>query len=295
MLRTLLTPPTLFALLLFGFIAAPLQASNTTSGQDAATKKERSTLEIRTIDILPYGIKTAEKTGGIYFDLANQLAEEAGYPAHNYVAPYARIIFELKSGETDMSILFKYPELQEHVVYIAPLAPLKTVVVGLKGTDIDTLSSLQGKTIGYLRGAKFSDAIDQDTSIKKLETIDFSQAVKMLLYKRVDAIIGPMAPIISAAIELGHDQRLFGKPLTVAERTPWIQISRKSLNRISPERLSAAFDSLDKRDAVQKIHHHYLAPQTAPQQHQRTRPNTISPKQVTKTEIPLLNPQNPSR
>jgi len=247
---TLFTLPPLLTVLLVSLIAAPLQASDTQNKSD--------TLEIRTIDILPYGIKSTGKTRGIYYDLANQLAAEAGYPARNYVAPYARIIFELKSGQTDMSILFKYPELQDHVIYIAPLAPLKTVVIALKGTDIDSISSLQGKTLGYLRGAKFSDAIDQDKRIKKLETLDFLQAVKMLMFKRVDAIIGPMDPIISAAMELGEDQHLFGQPLTVAERTPWVQVSKKSLDRISAERLTEAFGTLDDRDIIRQIRQRYL-------------------------------------
>jgi len=256
----------LLTTLLLGLIAAPLLASDTPSSRYAEQSKntisnQRETIEIRTIDILPYGVKNAEKTEGIYYDLANQLAAEAGYPARNFVVPYARIIFELKSGQTDMSILFKYPELEDHVIYIAPLTPLKTVVISLKGTDIESIASLRGKTLGYLRGAKFSDAIDHDERIKKLETGDFLQAVKMLMYKRVDAIIGPMDPIISAAIELGKDRRLFGNPLTVAERTPWVQISKKSLERISVERLTAAFNSLDKRGTVEQIRHHYLAPQ----------------------------------
>lgn len=253
MSNTLLTGLPFIAAILLGLTGISLHA-------DEVTHASPETIEIRTIDILPYGVKREKKTEGIYFDLANQLAAEAGYSANNYVAPYVRIIFELKSGQTDMSILFKYPELHDHVVYIAPLAPLRTVVISLKDTNIQSISALQGKTIGYLRGAKFSDAIDNDKRIKKLETTDFLQAVKMLIFGRVDAIIGPMDPIISAALELGKDPQLFGQPLTVAERTPWIQVSKKSLARISPERLNAAFNALKSRHMVEGIRQYYLAP-----------------------------------
>ena len=96
-------------------------------------------IEIRTIGIPPYGIQDKSEMSGFYFDVANLIAKEAGYAANNYIYPYIRIINELKTGQTDMSILFKYKELEEYVVYLAPLATLKTVVIGLTGTEFETI------------------------------------------------------------------------------------------------------------------------------------------------------------
>ncbi len=219
--------------------------------------QESGYIKIRTIDVLPYGIKTDTNSSGIYYDIANLLAKEAGYKVNNYIYPYARIIFELKSGKTDMTIMFKYKELEEFVIYIAPLPTLKTVVIGPRGTTFDSLNSLKGKRVGYLRGAKFSDAVDNDPDIIAIETIDFIQALRMLMIGRVDAIIGPMTPILSAAADLHLGNDFFGKPFIVDERTPWVQISRKSVDRISTEKLRAVFNEINKRGELEKIRNKY--------------------------------------
>jgi len=218
-------------------------------------------IEIRTIGIPPYGIqnKNTNIMSGFYFEVANLIAREAGYKANNYIYPYKRIINELKSGQTDMSILFKYKELEEYVVYLAPLATLKTVVIGLKGTEFDAISSLKGKTIAYLRGAKFSDAIDNDPEIIKEVTTDFLQGIKMLKFGRVDAIIGPFDPILSAANKITEGEYIFGAPLVVAERTPWIQVSNKSADKLSIDKLRTIFLDFKERGIIGKIRNKYIA------------------------------------
>ncbi|ABV35658.1 conserved hypothetical protein [Shewanella sediminis HAW-EB3] len=221
--------------------------------------QESRKIEIRTIAILPYGIERKNHLSGIYYDIANLLAKEAGYQVNNLVYPYARIMFELKSGKTDMTIMFKYEELEDYVVYIAPLPSLKTVVIGLKGSSFDSVENLKGKKLAYLRGAKFSDAIDSDPDIISITTKDFVQAIKLLMVGRVDAIIGPMDPILSAAIQLEVGETLFGEPLVVSERTPWVQVSKKSLDRISVDKLRTLFEAFEKRGELEKIRQKYIS------------------------------------
>jgi len=225
----------------------------------SATDDDQSLLNVRTIGILPYGIKGKGADRGIYYDIANSIGKEAGYRLTNQISPYARIIFELKSGAADLSILFKYKQLEDHVIYIAPLPTLKTVVIGLQGTNIESVKQLKFKTLGYLRGAKFSDVVDNDPDIKTFETAHFRQAIKMLINGRVDAIIGPIDPIHSAAINLGQDRSIFGQPLVVAERTPWVQISKKSVDKFSVEKLRSAFNSLSETGEITKIRNRYIS------------------------------------
>jgi len=203
-----------------------------------------TTIEFRTIGIPPYGIQVDNKLSGVYFDAANRLISIAGYRVNNKIAPYARIIRELKAGLTDMTIMFKYKQLEDHVIYIAPLKPLKIVVMGLEGVSFDSVTSLKGKSIAYLRGAKFSDVIDSDPEISRVDTTSFTQGVKMLMLKRVDAVIGPMDPLIFKAVELVPDKNIFGTPLIIDERTPWLQVSKKSVDKISVEKLQEIFQKM---------------------------------------------------
>ncbi|OUR91770.1 hypothetical protein A9Q81_17630 [Gammaproteobacteria bacterium 42_54_T18] len=235
-----------------GYLPAPLQS------------QENKTLQIRTISISPYGIISEGKFSGIYYDLANTLARETGYKVSHGVYPYARIIHELKYGKTDLTIMFKYKELEDHVTYIAPLPSLKNVVIGLKGSHFPNIRSLKDKNIAYLRGAKFSDKIDSDTNISKTSIRDFDQGINMLLAKRVDAIIGPLDPIMVAFNKLNitgdHAKSTLGSPLIVSERTPWVQLSKHSKSGISINKLTEHFQHILERGELERLRQHYMTP-----------------------------------
>jgi len=226
--------------------------------QSSAHREDESIVQIRTIAITPYGFEKNSVPAGVYYDLANLILNEAGFRSENHIAPYARIIHELKTGQTDLTIMFKYQELADHVIYIAPLPTLKNVVIGLEGIQFASISALQGKTLAYLRGASFSATIDSDPLIKKHRTTDIRQGIEMLVRGRVDAVIGPMEPILSAAAALGK-MHLLGEPLVVSERTPWLQISRKSVFRLFTEEFATAFNTLLKRGELQILQQIYAA------------------------------------
>jgi polar amino acid transport system substrate-binding protein len=215
-------------------------------------------IEIRTIAIAPYGFESSAQPSGIYFDLANQLSDESGFKTTNLIYPYARIIKELRSGETDLTIMFKYKELSDDVIYIAPLPTLQNVVIGLAGTRIDAIGDLKGKIIGYLRGAKFSDVIDNDPDIYKYEIRDYFQGLGMLKSGRVYAIIGPIDPILSATSELGDNISILGKPFVVSERTPWVQMSKKSKHIATIETLKKHITKILARGDLDLLRKKYI-------------------------------------
>jgi len=220
--------------------------------------KDHSTIEFRTIGIPPYGIQSGASQSGVYYEAANSIASLAGYKINNKIYPYARIIHEIKTGLTDMTIMFKYEQLEDHVFYIAPLEPLKIVVLGLKGTSFDSVQSLKGKSIAYLRAAKFSDVIDNDPEIIRVDTTSFTQGVRMLMLKRVDAIIGPMDPLIFKASELTGNKKLFGEPLLVGERTPWVQVSKNSMDKISIDKIESIFKSMVEQGELNALLKKYM-------------------------------------
>ncbi|MEH6404678.1 MAG: transporter substrate-binding domain-containing protein [Sneathiella sp.] len=224
-----------------------------------ALEQEPTKINIRTLGVTPYGIKQGNNPSGIYFDIANLVAEKAGYESTNYVYPYARIVNELKTGQTDMTIMFKYEMLKEHVIYVAPLPTLKIAVVGQKDISFTSIADLKGKTLTHLRGANFSDAITKDSEILKIMTTDIAQSVRMVLMKRADATIGPLLPIYAAAERVYKDgiENTLGSPLLIGERTPWLQISKKSVHRLSLGKLRSAFHSMEQKGIFKAIQEKY--------------------------------------
>lgn len=216
-----------------------------------------TTLQVRTIAIAPYGIDDSGKLSGIYYDLTHSLLIKSGLVSEHHIFPYGRIIHELKLGKTDLTIMFKYKELANYVDYIHPLPALKNVVIGRHGHDYQNIKQLEGLNIAYLNGAKFSDVIDNNPKIHKQTVVDFNQGLLMLKKNRVDAIIGPMEPIISGAKQLGLSKSFFGKPLTVSERTPWLQLSKQSKSHISAEKLKVIFSKMMDQGTLESIQKNY--------------------------------------
>ena len=83
-----------------------------------ASNASQKSINIGTIGFPPYGIDEQGQLSGIYYDAANILVTEAGYIANNKVSPYARLIKEIKYGKIDMTIMFRYPELEDYVDYL---------------------------------------------------------------------------------------------------------------------------------------------------------------------------------
>jgi len=225
--------------------------------QYSASAHPAKTLQVRTIAIAPYGINEKGEFSGIYYDLANALLTKAKLKSEHHIFPYGRIMHELKIGKTDLTIMFKYKELADYVDYIYPLPTLKNVVIGRKGSDYHSVQQLETLSIAYLRGAKFSDDIDNNPKIIKQTVSDFHQGLLMLEKGRVDAIIGPMAPIISAAKQLDLNKEFFGEPLIVSERTPWLQLSKKSHDKISPQQLKTVFSQMMAQGELETIQQKY--------------------------------------
>lgn len=227
-----------------------------------ASWSESKELQVRTISVSPYGIEEPDRGRGIYYELAEALTSKLhtqhAMKVNHKIYPYARIIHELKNGQTDLTIMFKYQELEGFVTYIAPLPTLNNVVIGLNNTHFESIKSLEGKTLAYLRGAKFSDAIDNNHKIIKITTKDFQQGIDLLAAKRVDAIIGPLTPIISAAQELEEDDDFFGEPLIVSNRTPWLQISNQSQLLHSRAKVKKLFIDILSTNQLKLLRNKYL-------------------------------------
>jgi len=215
-------------------------------------------IEIRTIAISPYGIDNKGELSGVYYDLSNLIFGKNNKVNH-FIYPYARIIHELKTGHTDLTIMFKYKELEEYVTYIVALPPLQNVVVGGRGNNIQSIAELEGKSVAYLRGANFSNEIENNSEITLYRTKNFKQSIEMLAAGRVSAVIGPFEALLMAAKSAAKDKAFFGEPLLVSERTPWLQISNKSIYKFNLIELEEKFKKLIENNDLEYLKKRYLS------------------------------------
>lgn len=223
-----------------------------------SSAKELNMLNIRTIDVSPYGIMEDGQYNGIYYELSNMLFDNGNTKFENIIYPYARIQHELKSGHADVTIMFKYQELAPYVKYITPLPALRNVVIGRNSTPISSIDDLNGKVIAYLRGAKFSDEIDKAQNISKQFVNDFQQGIDMMRLNRVDVIIGPLSAILYSAKKAGLSRDFFGEPYTVSSKTPWLQVSKRSVTKLDLAEIEKRLKKLIKEGNFAQLNEKYL-------------------------------------
>jgi polar amino acid transport system substrate-binding protein len=225
---------------------------------DYSVAKEMKMLNVRTIAVSPYGIIEHEHYSGIYYDLSNMLFENANITFENIIFPYARVKHELMSGQADVTIMLKYQELEPYVDYIAPLPALRNVVIGKKSLSISSLDDLNGKVIAYLRGAQFSEKLDEAHNISKQFVNDFEQGIEMMRLNRVDAIIGPLPAILSSAKRIGLAPEFFGQPYAISTKIPWLQVSKKSITKVDLSQMKVKFKKLIHEGSFARLNEKYL-------------------------------------
>jgi ABC-type amino acid transport substrate-binding protein len=238
----------IYCLFIFSFILL--------SGTSFADSEE---LSIATIQVAPFGFFTEdEKSTGLLYDMANLIAEAAGFSYVNRIVPFARMIAELESGESDFSIFFLSKKNEKAALQVAPLFPIENVILGLKGTTIKSLEELHGKTVAIVRGARYDDAFDADTAIIKYETKDYHHSVRMVIHKRLEAMIGPKIGLLFTAKQMGSSADSFGEPLVLNTKDAWLQFSRKKADKKKMDRLKAASEQLLKDNTISGLIDKYV-------------------------------------
>lgn len=143
--------------------------------------------------VVPPG-SDAEGFTGYSWDIARAAFHAAGYTVRLRVTPWARGMFELKDGKTDL--LFptgKNPERLEFLQYsqgsVVDVGFL-VYVSGDNAIDYDDLGSLEGQTIAVLRGWNYGDEFNQADHFDRMQVDSIEQGFKLLRSGRVDGFAG---------------------------------------------------------------------------------------------------------
>jgi len=219
-------------------------------------------LRFVTIALPPFGMTENDVHGspisGIYTELVQRLAQEAGLPFTNTVLPYARAVALIEAGEADAMISFANQKLLSSAVQLEVAARLTIVAIGRAGEQIASIESLRGKIVGMVREAEYDDRISQDAAIVKAKLNNYEQGIALLFARRVDALIGVHEGIVYCLHAMGHHSDRLGVPLVLSERPAWLHYSRKRWNESRARSLVAALRNLHERNTPAEIVRKYL-------------------------------------
>lgn len=176
----------------------------------AGYKEEKSRITLKVAiegtGYFPFSYFEGDEKKGFSIDVINYIKANSKYDFEYVTQPWSRALSNLEFGNVDLILtLFSSPEREEIYHIIQPSYGFEAnQLFSLVDTTIKfdgRLQQLSSYSIGTKRAYSYGKAFDQADYIKKYEAISEDVLLKILLARRVDAIIGNPFMINRVAIK----------------------------------------------------------------------------------------------
>ena len=185
-----MTTPNALALCILFIYAASLLSSK------AVHASERKDPILAVIDFYPFGYwsndpdSKGKKPKGMAFDIANVLEQYSGITIDARLMSTPRAIRSASIGQNDLLFSYKDDLMVPNVTWLGNIGCLVPLIVPRNDSKINVLTDLnKNKKIGFVRLGYFDVAQKEHWHIKPVLLNDNFLMVKMLIRKRIDAIV----------------------------------------------------------------------------------------------------------
>jgi len=148
------------------------------------------------IDFYPFGYwskdegSETKKAKGMAFDIADVIEKYSGITIDARLMSTPRAIRSASVGQNDLLFSYKDDLMVPNVTWLGNIGCLVPLIVPRIGSDIKTLDDLNtNKTIGFVRLGYFDINLKERWRIKPVLLNDNFLMVRMLIRKRIDAIV----------------------------------------------------------------------------------------------------------
>ena len=164
---------------------------------------------------VPYGFMNDNgEFEGVLYDVMNQIIEHSNIGDTNIVVPSKRIFLTMSTKKKSCALLANTPDISDSFVLIEPIGyPLLTGILPRAGIKLPNYASLQNRIIAIPLGIYFDERLDKDETLSILRPLKYTNAIKMLKLKRVDAVAGAIPSLLYIAKEEGMSANEFDEPL----------------------------------------------------------------------------------
>lgn len=239
--------------------AAALAAMSLACVPSLASAKPRP-LRAVALAIPPFAALDANgRKTGLFVEAIELIARESQRQIEITVAPYARAIAMLRSGEADVMISTSNSAIAEIAEPMGMLWTTEVIAIGRPGIKLDGLQDLRGRTVGMLRGSDYGAAFLDDREYRKHEITDQLQGIRMLLEGRLDASIGTRLAIFHSMRLLGVPRARLGGTMAVQTREIHLHLSRHHFDEALATELRRAVHELRSSGRADALLAKYLA------------------------------------
>jgi len=187
-------------------LATPVASSN---------QKTPINFDMITLSQIPYGFVTPEgKTTGVLYEILNNIMALSKVGKSNNLVPFKRVLARIHAKQKFCTIAAGTVQSAELFDLVEPIGyRMSAGVLPAKGIDLDNYDSLKNIQIAAPLGAYIDKKFNNDTSLQKVVSSKYINAMKMLMSGRVDAVAGAMPALTYIAKTQGMNKHSFGKPL----------------------------------------------------------------------------------
>lgn len=222
-------------------------------------------------DWFPYGWEQDGEPRGFLVELALALDEGTGMDSAIALAPVSRVIHLMKSGQYDLSIIFRGDKLEDKVDHLLSFACIRTVVISLKNKPVRLLEDMNGLRVAFSNSGYFINNQRPDLEIEGVQVSSPAMMFRMLLRGRIQAFVTDEAVLAAYRANLHEDYSLSEDDWSLIAEPYFLDALELTLavpksKQIVPmkQRLAGIADNPDVRAKVQSIFNRYgLAQATA--------------------------------
>jgi len=172
-------------------------------------------VDMLTLSQIPYGfVKPDGKTTGVLYEILNNIMAVSGVEKTNNIVPFKRVLARIHAKQQFCTIAAGTSQSAELFDLVEPIGyKMSAGVLPAKGIDLVNYASLKNIQIAAPLGAYVDKRFNNDTSLQKVVSSKYVNAMKMLISGRVDAVAGAIPALTYIAKTQGMDKHSFGKPL----------------------------------------------------------------------------------
>lgn len=230
----------------------------------AATQAMADQIKVGVINLKPWGsVSDNRELVGQHIDFFNELSKRTGMQFEYSILTIPRIKELIKSGEIDMTIIFKRDEMAPYVDFLGLVMPYNYYLVGKSGALFDEESVKKLTKVGFIEGEEdvakkcFSDKFND--SAKMYPAPNYGNLLKMLNKSRIEGATIPSKGLKAYLDEIGEEKSYTNKLFILCENEAFLQVSKKSktLQEHDLTRLSQTLSQMREDHTIEQIAEKY--------------------------------------
>lgn len=220
----------------------------------ALASKGQPKLIADVIDIAPWGRAGANgAVAGVYAEIFKRLSTLSGCPIELRLTPIKRAVVEVTSGAAQATMMLEREDLNRGGISLGTVTTLEIEVWVPKGSTVQSLDQLAGKTVATLRGPAYHEEFDANNLIIKVPVTSPRQQLEMMRRGRLDGALGVRQNFVVALRELGWDGDQFGDPVWLGSRRVLLWVAPTLRGQPCADKLSRALTQMRRSGEIDRL------------------------------------------